>query len=146
MSAGTAVGGARELLGMRGTAWSSWPETAPSPLRFFKKVPWCMVCGRAAADVTYQISTYYWISTYTLRISTYTLLPMLLPVLVPRARLYGRTSQVRYLVKFRSPWMCHYLCMPRQRVGCQKRPVLGGHVLMLGGGTHGTLLCSDGDF
>ena len=88
MSAGTAVGGARELLGMRGTAWSSWPETAPSPLRFFlKKVPWCMVCGRAAADVTYQISTYYWISTYTLRISTYTLLPMLLPVLVPRARL-----------------------------------------------------------
>ena len=47
---------------------------------------------------------------------------------------------------FWSPWMCHYLCMPRQRIGCQKRPVLGGHDLMLEGGTHGTLLCSDGDF
>ena len=52
----------------------------------------------------------------------------------------------RLALKFRSPWMCHYLCMPRQRIGCQKRAVLGGHGLMLARGTHGTLLCSDGDF
>ena len=52
----------------------------------------------------------------------------------------------RGLLHRRSPCMCHYLCMPRQRVGCQKRRVLGGHVLMLEGGTHGTLLCSDGKF
>ena len=36
--------------------------------------------------------------------------------------------------------------MPRQRLGCQKRAALGGHGLMLEGGTHGTLLCSGGDF
>ena len=36
----------------------------------------------------------------------------------------------------------------RQRLGCQKRPALGGHGLMMEGGTHGTsiLLCSGGDF
>ena len=36
--------------------------------------------------------------------------------------------------------------MPKQRLGCQKRPALGGHALMLEGGTHATLLFSDGDF
>ena len=36
--------------------------------------------------------------------------------------------------------------MPRQRLGCQKRPALGGHGLMLEGGTHGTLLFSGGNF
>ena len=30
--------------------------------------------------------------------------------------------------------------------GCQKRAALGGHCLMLEGGTHGTLLCSGGNF